>query len=57
MFENCKDLLNTNDVAQILGVSQQMVRNLIKDQKITSIKIGREYRITKDNLICFVMGD
>lgn len=54
MFEEYKDLLTTKDVSDILMVSQQMVRNLINQGKITGIKIGREYRVTKENLIKFV---
>jgi excisionase family DNA binding protein len=57
MLDTCKDLLTVKEVSNILGVSKQMVRSLVKNQKIKSIKIGREYRITKKNLIDFINGE
>jgi len=54
MLDEYKDLLTTKEVADILVVSQQMVRTLFKQNKIKSIKIGREYRVTKENLINFL---
>lgn len=57
MLEAYKDVLTVKEVSDILGVSKQMVRSLIADGKIKSIKIGREYRITKKNLILFIGGE
>lgn len=56
MFENYKDLLSTAEVSEALGVSKQLVRRLAKSGEIKSIKIGKEYRFTKVNLIEYVNG-
>lgn len=56
MLESYSDLLTVKEISEILMVSKQKVRNLIKAEKIKSIKIGREYRVTKNNLINFING-
>ena len=42
------------EVAQLLGVTHQTVRNYIKDAKITSKKIGTRHYVTEDNLKKFL---
>lgn len=56
MLDSYNDLLTVKEVSEILMISKQKVRNLIKTQKIKSVKIGREYRVTKSNLINFING-
>lgn len=51
---NYPPVLTVRDVAQILGVTQKTVRNLIKSGAITSFKVGRLIRIPKDKLIDYL---
>ena len=45
------------EVADILGVHYQTIRNLIKNGKIMATRIGRNYMITEQNLQKYINGD
>ena len=45
------------EVADILGVHYQTIRNLIKNGKIKATKICRNYMITEQNLQKYINGD
>ena len=45
------------EVAEILGVHSQTIRNLIKNGKIKATRIGRNYMITEQNLQKYINGD
>ena len=45
------------EVADILGVHYQTIRNLIKNGKINATRIGRNYMITEQNLQKYINGD
>lgn len=45
-----KNFYTAKEAAQILCVHYQTVRNLIKTGKLHAIKIGRDYRISKETL-------
>lgn len=47
-------LMSIDEVAFILNVSDQTVRNLIKEHKLCAIRLGRIYRITWDSLNKFI---
>ena len=53
---NYPPVLNVNNVAEILGVTPKTVRNLIKSKTISSIKVGRLVRVTKESLIDYLQG-
>lgn len=42
------DFLDTNDVAEILGLSVRTIRELFRTNKIKSKKIGGKYFTTRD---------
>lgn len=54
MFEEYKDVLTTNEVANALQISVQTVRKLINNNKLKSLKIGKNYRVVKNDLIDFI---
>lgn len=54
MLEEYKDVLTTSEVAEILSVSNQTVRSLIRMNKIKSFMIGRGYRVTKRDLMKYI---
>lgn len=45
---------NTDEAAEILHVSRQTVYNYIKEGKLKAKKIGKEFRITHEELERFV---
>ncbi|QUN12226.1 helix-turn-helix domain-containing protein [Clostridium sp. C1] len=45
-----EQLLTVDEIAFILNVSTQTVRKLIKKKQLIAIKVGKNYRISWDNL-------
>lgn len=54
ILEEYPPILTIAEVATILGISNNTVRKLIKDNSIQSIKIGRRYKITKSKLLSYL---
>ena len=60
MFEKYRDLeaypdvLNLKDVANYCRISKDSARKACRDGKSKHIRIGRLYKITKENLINFL---
>lgn len=48
------DFLSTEDVARVLSVKDEVVRDLIRRRELPAIKIGKAYRICKDDLQIFL---
>ena len=44
------DAMSTNEVAEVLGVTERTVRNLCKNKDITHYRIGKKIVITKTDL-------
>lgn len=44
------------EVAQILKVSVQTVRNLIRDKKLRAFRVGIQLRVRKEDLDRFMSG-
>lgn len=42
---------SVQEVAEILGLSEQTIRKLIHDGKLGALRLGRTYRIPYDSLI------
>lgn len=53
-LENYPLMLSVNEVAQILGVTDKTVRNLVKTKQLSGVKVGRLIRIPKDKLIDYL---
>lgn len=47
-------LLTTNEVAELLKVSEASVRSWIKNQDLLAIKFEREFRVAKKDLENFL---
>jgi excisionase family DNA binding protein len=47
-------ILNINEVAEILGVTPNTIRKLIKNNSIHAVKVGKRYKITKTKLLNFL---
>lgn len=51
MFQNYPDVMNIAQLSKLLGVSTKLTTELLKENRIKYIKIGREYRIVKIHVL------
>lgn len=57
MLKSYPDVLRIEQMCEALGgISTKTGYKLLKENRIESIKVGREYRITKSNIIDFLMN-
>lgn len=45
------EVLNVEEVADLLKVSEQTVYNMIKDGRLKAVKVGREWRFMKQDIM------
>jgi len=56
MLKSYPELIRIEQLCEVLGgISTKTGYKLLKEKKIASLKVGREYRITKSNLIDYLM--
>lgn len=56
MLKDYPELIRIEQLCEALGgISTKTGYKLLKENKIASLKIGREYRITKSNLIDYLL--
>ena len=51
MFANYPDVLTLENLMEMLQIGKVFAYKLLKDKKVKAIKIGREYKITKESVI------
>lgn len=57
MFKSYPDVLSVDQLCEALGgISRRTVYRLLQENKIDSIKVGREYRVAKINVIDFLIN-
>ena len=56
VFRGYPDVLNLEEMSELLQISTKTGRRLLNSGKITCFRIGRSYRIPKQNLISFIFG-
>lgn len=57
MFTAYPDVVNVDQMRTMLGgIGVTLAYRLLKEKMIHSIKIGREYKIPKNNVITYVMA-
>lgn len=56
MFKDYPDCVNAKELQQMLGIKRTKTYELLKDGKIKSIKIGKDYNISKLNVIAYLLG-
>ena len=54
VFKGYPDILDVKQVSELLGVSTKTVYRLLRENTINSLKIGREFRIPKVNVMKYV---
>ena len=56
MLKSYPELLRIEQLCEILGgISQKTGYKLLKEEKISSLKVGREYRVTKVDLVNYLL--
>ena len=54
MLKEYPDVLNIEQMCEVLGISKKTGYKLLQSNTITSMKVGRTYRIPKIHLITFL---
>lgn len=58
MLEEYPDVLSINETMEILGISRNLLYNLIHTGAIPAMRIGKKlWRINKTDLITFLMSN
>lgn len=53
-FDNLPEVVTIKQLAEFLQVSDQTIKRAIKARKLKAFKIGKDWRIQKDNVILFL---
>lgn len=54
MFTSYPDLVNIVQLKEMLGIGITLAYRLVKNKTIPALKIGREYKIPKRNVIAYL---
>ena len=54
IFREYPDIMDAKQVSKLLGVSTKTVYKLIREGFLSSLKVGREFRIPKVNVMRYV---
>lgn len=58
MFTDYPDIVNLTQMRKMLGgISNTLAYRMLREKKIKSKKVGREYKIPKVNVINYVMTE
>ena len=57
MFEEYKDIVTIDDVAQMLGIGKNNAYNLVREGKLHAWKIGRAWKTSKESVIYYVKSN
>jgi len=57
MFKNFPDVVNVADLQKMLGIGRNSAYNLLKENKISSIRIGRTHKIPKKNVVKYLQSN
>ena len=57
LFTAYPDLVDINQLKEMLGIGITLAYRLVREKNIKSIKVGREYKIPKANVISFVLNE
>ena len=55
MFKDFPDCVGVEQLGQMLGIKRTKTYELLKDGTIKSIKIGKDYKIPKYNVIAYLI--
>ena len=57
MFNDYPDVVTVKDLCKMLNIGRNNAYELIRCGEITSLKIGRQIRISKQSIIDFISKD
>lgn len=57
MFTNYPDCVSVKELAEMLGIKRTKSYELLKKGTIKSIKIGKDYKISRYNVIAYLVGE
>lgn len=57
MFSNYPDIIDIEQMRDMLGgISRTLAYRLIKENEVKAMKIGRQYKIPKANIISYIIN-
>lgn len=56
LFKEYPDCVGVKDLQKMLGIKKTKTYELLKSGEIKSIKIGKDYKISKLNVIAYLYG-
>ena len=56
MFTAYPDIVNIVQLKEMLGIGVNLAYRLVRNQTIPSLKVGREYKIPKRNIIYYLIN-
>lgn len=56
MFKEFPDCVGVQDLQKMLGIKRTKSYELLKSGKIKAIKIGKDYKISKLNVVAYLLG-
>ena len=54
MFTSYPDIVNIPQLKEMLGIGVNLAYELVRQNTIPSLKVGREYKIPKRNIIAYL---
>lgn len=54
MFTEYPDIVNISQLKEMLDIGINLAYELVRKNKISSLKVGREYKIPKRNVIAYL---
>ena len=54
MFTSYPDLVNINQLKEMLGIGITLAYRLVRNKTIKALKVGRQYKIPKRNVIAYL---
>lgn len=58
MFSSYPDIVNRKQMMEMLGgISSSLAYKILRQNKVESIKVGREYKIPKINVISYIIAN
>ena len=54
MFTTYPDIVNITQLKEMLGIGINLAYKLVRSKTIPSLKVGREYKIPKRNIIAYL---